>query len=408
MAPVALSSVAAVLILVGAGAGCSRLVTPSPGTGSSGRSDATTFAVEGQPAPGGTGALEAISCGSPVDCWAVGQPPSSGSSGSSGSSASSGPTAAPPTVVIDATPDGGLHWTAETVAVANPTALTAIACSDRHDCMAVGTVDVNGPLLGTVLVTTDGGRSWSTLAPPSGSVDLSAITCSTAGRCMVLATGGATYWSASTTDGGQVWQRGGALPPGFGGISSVACSGATQCVTVGYQPTSPGKGTGAVAVTNDGGTTWTAGTVPPGSGLLHGVACPAPQSCIAVGTTSTTTTDVAQGRGQILSSTDGGSTWAPLTAPPGIDDAFSISCPTILSCATAGTVWTPTNPPTPIGSVVTTSDGGTTWIAPRARYIPEGLTGVDCPAATACLAAGNDVVARVALPSPPKHRSAKS
>jgi photosystem II stability/assembly factor-like uncharacterized protein len=308
-------------------------------------------------------------------------------------------------VVIDATVDGGTSWRPETVAVLGPTSLTSISCPTAGTCMAVGSTDITSAVVGAVLVTTDGGRTWTSVGPPSGSVDLSAVTCAAAGDCLVLASSGAGWWSASTSDGGQVWQRTGNLPTGFDGASSLACNGPTQCVTVGYVTKAQGQGTGAVAVTDDGGGTWAAGTVPAGTGLLHGVACPTLLSCIAVGTTATATTDITPASSQLLTSTDGGHTWTGLSAPAGVDDAYSIACPTTTTCITVGTRWTSAKPPTPTGGVVVSTDAGTSWTDPPLRYLPSGLTAVACPASTTCVTTGGDVVAQVVLPTPARPRS---
>lgn len=392
---VVLRSTAVALTLVVIGTGCSRRTASAAAASSAG-----SATVQGQPVPAGTGSLEAVSCGSAQACWAVGQALSNVLT--EPASTSKGPS----TVVIDATDDGGGMWKAEKAIVADPTDLADVACPDQHHCMAVGTADDNGSLVGAVLVTSNGGRSWKSMDAPAGSIDLSAIQCETAGDCLALATDGSTYWSASTTDDGQVWQRGGTLPAGFDGLSGVACTDTQTCVTAGYTSVTTGKGTGAITVTDDGGETWAAATLPQGVGLLHDIACPSSLDCIAVGTRSTTTTDVAQGQGEMLSSTDGGHTWTTVAAPAGIDDAFGISCPTTSDCATVGTVWTSTKPPTPTGAVVTTADGGTTWHSPVSRYIPTGLTSVDCPTATSCVAAGNDVLAHIVLPLPKrKHRT---
>ena len=382
-------TLAALATLAALSAGCT-----AAGTAGGPAAPVPEVGAVGQPAPAGTGSLAAVACGSPADCWAVGAPATNVLAGL--------PTATttPPVAVIDRSADGGASWTAQRVPVADPTDLDVLACPDRAHCMAVGSADDNGPLVGAVLTTDDGGRAWRAVAAPADAVDLSAVACTTGSDCMVMATDGSSYWSAVTTDGGSVWQRQGQLPAGFGGISTVLCTTPQDCMSPGYLSSTPGRGSGAVAVTTDGGTTWTAASVPAGTGLLHGVACPAPARCIAVGTKSTTDSDVAQGQGQLLVSADAGATWSPLAAPAGIDDAFAISCPTGRACAVVGTVWTPTNPPTPIGGVVATADAGASWAPPPTRYIPSGLTDVDCTGPTSCVAAGNDVLARIALPAP--------
>ncbi|HEY1733182.1 MAG TPA: hypothetical protein VGG23_01960, partial [Acidimicrobiales bacterium] len=359
------------------------------------RPAATPVAVWGQPAPAGTGSLEAVSCGDARHCWAVGRSAVDALATTTSTSPSS-------SVVIDATTDGGSTWSVESVSVSNPIDLAAVDCPDRRHCMAVGTADDGGPILGAVLVTTDGGKGWQAVASPTGSVDLSAVHCFAVADCLVLATDGSTYWSASTTDGGKVWQRGGSLPPGSAGISHVACLDTTTCVTVGYVSSTPGQGTGAIAATDDGGATWIAAPVPTGVGVLHGVDCTDGSTCVAVGTKSTTTTDVALAPSQVLVSDDRGASWNLTASPMGVGDAFAVSCPPSGGCAAVGTVWTVTNPPTPIGGVVASGVSGLGWQTIRTRYVPVGLTGVDCPARTSCVAAGNDVLARIALPLPKK------
>jgi hypothetical protein len=368
---------------------------PAAALGADRGRQATPVTVWGQPATAGTGSLEAVSCGDARHCWAVGRSAVDALAATTSTSPS-------PSVVIDATTDGGSTWTAESVSVSDPTDLAAVDCPDRRHCMAVGTADDDGPILGAVLVTADGGKVWQPVASPTGSVDLSAVHCFALADCLVLATDGSTYWSASTTDGGKVWQRGGSLPPGFAGISHVACLDATTCVTVGYVSSTPGQGTGAIAVTDDGGANWISAPVPTGVGVLHGVDCTASSTCVAVGTKSTTTTDVALAPSQVLVSDDRGASWNLTASPMGVGDAFAVSCPAGGGCATVGTVWTVTNPPTPIGGVVASGAGGLAWQTMRTRYVPVGLTGVDCPAPTSCVAAGNDVLARIALPLPKK------
>jgi len=373
--------VAAVVLAVAAGCsrGPSATRTGPPGI---------PLTVVGQPAPGGTGQLEAVACSTAHDCWAVGTPPATPS-----------PTnAEPATLVLDTTTDGGVSWHTLHVPVANPMELDGISCPDRRDCIAVGAINGSGQLLAGALATSDGGRSWHSLAAPAGAVDLVGITCATAQSCMVLATDGSTYWSETTTDGGRIWQRGGGLPTGFGGASAVTCTSAATCLVAGYTSPAPGKGAGAIAFTVDAGTDWTAASVPSGIGLLHDVSCGSAMVCTAVGTLATSYTDVIQGKGAILTSEDGGQTWASVPSPPGVNDAFGVSCPTARRCATVGTVWAPTNPPTPIGGVVTSEDGGASWTTRRAEYIPVGLVSVDCPVAHACVAVGNDVAARIVLP----------
>lgn len=347
--------------------------------------------VLGHPAPGGTGALEAVACATTSTCWAVGAMPVGRQTPSSGGA----------TVVMARTTDAGARWGTVRVHTRAPVELTSISCPDRRHCTAVGATSVQGIPVGAVLTTADGGRKWSTGPAPAGSVDLAGVDCRTASACVALATDGTTYWAATTTDGGRVWQREGDLPAGFGGAGGLACPRPDLCLVAGYTAASPGKGAGAVAVTNDGGANWKVATLPAGTGLLHTVACLRAGPCLAAGTTSTTDTDLSPAPGALLASNDGGATFTADRSPAGMGDAFGLACSGPARCVMVGTVWTTGTDPVPTGSVLLTDDAGRRWRRVASRFVPVGLTGVACPTPTACVAAGNDVVARIDLPPPP-------
>ena len=366
--------------------------TAASGLGASGVAGAARRPAEpaakavGQPAPSGSGTLDAVSCASTSVCWAVGLPPSGAST--------SGRTRA----LVVGTNDGGRTWSTTKAAVPGTASLMDIDCAGPKTCMAVGSVVVGMADQGLVLATTDHDKRWTVVHAPAGATDLVAVSCTSPEVCMVVASQGAAYWAASTTDDGAVWQHLGPLPGGLAGVSSLACTAASSCLAAGNMPTTPGKGTAAVATTTDGGMTWTPATTPSGAGPLHDVACPTPSECLAVGSRSPSTIGVAQGQGEVLSSTDGGGTWTTGAAPASVSDAFAISCPTTSRCAVVGTRWTTANPPGPTGAVAATTDGAGTWLSGSTQYLPLGLVAVSCPAATLCVAAGNDELARIALP----------
>lgn len=345
-----------------------------------------TGAVTSRPVPTPDGSVDALACGSAADCWAVG----------------SAQTALGPVPLIDATRDSGTAWVAEQPGISGSATLDAVACPDQRHCLAVGGTAGGAPA-GVAMVTDGGGRRWQQVAAPGGAVDLSAVYCAQAGHCLVLATDGSGYWSASTVDGGQVWQRTGTLPLGFGGPTGVTCQGST-CVSAGYLSLTGAKGAGAVALTTDGGRSWTTADVPADVGPLHDAACPTAARCLAVGTSSPNLADVTPAPSVVLASADGGLTWTTTSAPSGVGNATGISCATATRCAAVGTAWTFTDPPTPVGAVATTTDGGLTWRAPASRRLPAGLAGVACPTTSACVAGGGDELAGVTLPQPRRRR----
>ena len=370
-------------VTAGVGAGTSGA---AGAVGATGKRELPPTKVVGQPAPAGSGTLNAVSCASTSVCWAVGLPPTGGTI-AKGSQA-----------VIVGTTDGGHSWSADKVAVPGAASLLGVDCSGPRTCMAVGGAVVGSADQGLVLATTDRGKRWTVVHAPQGATDLVAVSCTSPEVCTVVASQGSAYWAASTMDDGAVWQHLGPLPGGLAGVSSLACTAASSCLAAGNMPTTPGKGAAAVAVTSDGGMTWTPATMPSGAGPLHGVACPAPDECLAVGSRSPSTIGVSQGPGEVLVSTDGGGTWTTGAAPASVADAFAAACPTASRCSVVGTGWTTANPPGPTGAAASTTDGGGTWLAGSVRYLPLGLVAVSCPSATQCVAAGNDELAQITLP----------
>jgi photosystem II stability/assembly factor-like uncharacterized protein len=333
----------------------------------------------GQPAPAGTTALSGVSCATDLLCWSVG----------------TGPAAAPATGgvgTISASTNGGKTWSAEVVP-AGVLSLSAISCPTALRCLAGGAAAAAG----AIVSTRDGGHTWVLEHAPQGSVDITGVQCTPIGGCLALSTDGSVYSSASSNNYGATWTTGGDLPATLEGAGGLSCEGTLQCLVAGYAPTSPGDGAGALASSTDGGETWSSVALPPGIGLLHGVDC-VKQQCVAVGTTVTNDTVVVPGKGVILDSVDGGVTWTAEPHSSAVDDAFGVSCPTRLACVIVGTVWIPVSPPTPVGGIITSSDGGITWRPATTEYLPQSMVAVDCASAATCVAAGANQLAHIALP----------
>ncbi len=357
------------------------------------------LAVRGVPVPGPGAAaaqLVSVSCPTAADCWAVGN--------------LDGSATAP---LVVATTDGGQRWRRQTVRVAPSPAtvgatglatlsLTDVSCADARHCMAAGAVTVPLPG-GAVAVTADGGRSWGAELGPPGDNALVAVHCSGPATCIVVAVAGAAYFSATTDDGGATWQRGADLPPGFGQATGIDCTAALDCLVAGATQTTAGHGTGAVAATTDGGTTLALASVPPGTGILHAVSCSGP-SCLAVGSTSTVTTGVPAGEGALLSSADGGSTFVARSPSTVLVDGLGVDCPdgspraAAPVCAAVGIRFTHAIPPVPLSAVVATHPAGPVVRALGQRYVPSPLTAVSCPTTSWCVAVGGAELARVVLP----------
>ena len=409
--------------------------------------------VLGQPAPPGTGELGAISCADSTHCWAVGiagpNPPTvtpttlapvgtttttvarAVTTTTVASATTTGPapttttvvhatsTTAPTTTtiagasaptttttyapntsvtVIAATVDGGTTWSAQPLSLAATPELSGIACPTDVACMAVGSSG-GVPGAGIVLVTHNGGATWTQASVPAGAFVLTAVQCANLSQCTAVISDGTNIWSARTTDFGRTWVQGGTLPAGFSDPRTITCT-AGICVVAGYVPTTTGHGEGAIALSDDGGQTWVAGTVPSGTGVLQSALCLTALSCVAVGTTSTTVSDIVPATGLVLASADGGHTWTPSPSPPPVDDVYGIACPTAKVCAMVGTRWQG-QPAVGTGAVARSQNGGVSFIASSSAYVPLTLTALSCPSVTACVAAGGDTLARISLPAPP-------
>ena len=344
----------------------------------------------GQPAPAATVALSGVSCATHLLCWSVG----------------TGAAAAPATGdvgTIDVSRNGGKTWSPEVVP-AVVQSLSAISCPTARRCLAVRHATASAA---AVVATRDGGVTWVLAHSPAGALDITGVQCTPAGGCLALATDGSVYSTASSNDYGETWTSGGDLPATLAGAGGLSCQSTQDCLVAGYAQTTPGSGAGALASSTDGGETWTSVTLPPGIGLLHGVACN-PARCLAVGTTATNTSVVVPGKGVILQSVDGGVTWTTEAHSTSVDDAFAVSCTARVVCVIVGTVWIPVSPPTPVGGVITSSDGGRTWRPAKLQYVPESMAAVDCASAADCVAAGTNVLAHVALPVKKQRRSPRA
>ncbi len=223
---------------------------------------------------------------------------------------------------------------------------------------------------GSVLMTSDGGTTWTAAHAPLGAPDLHGIAIPASGKLVAVGDGAIWRrdgsWSAAnmptgfaavlrsvafadanngwavgdgatilrTTDGGEHWSAQ-AAPAGVGeDIRAVHFASATKGWAVGA--------TGRILATTDGGATWAAQSSPDGLDLdLYAVRFADANNGLAVGAGAA-----------ILATADGGATWALRDAPPGVGTALRG-----LALRSGGHVWAAGDEGTIIGS----SDGGATW-----------------------------------------------
>jgi photosystem II stability/assembly factor-like uncharacterized protein len=116
--------------------------------------------------------------------------------------------------------DGGTTWRSRTIA----NILYGVSCPAAHTCVAVGTN-------GTILRTSDGGRSWPRVPTPlrPGQADLNAVACAGNGVCRAVGGGsngkeGVVLWSG---DAGRTWQ---VEPlPNVAALYAIACPRTDLC-----------------------------------------------------------------------------------------------------------------------------------------------------------------------------------
>lgn len=208
------------------------------------------------------------------------------------------------------TTDGGAHWTRQWSTDTKGVFLDAIAYWDARHGIAM-----SDPLDGRffVLVTSDGGTTWTRVPPDrlpptlAGEAAFAAsgscLAVQGSGKAWIGTGGGATARVFRTMDRGRHWSVA-ATPVAAGsasaGIFSVAFRDARHGVVVGGDYRQPHGRSDNVAVTHDGGRSWSRARGPLPSGYM---------SAVAYLPGARASTLVAVGLGGTALSTDDGQSW---------------------------------------------------------------------------------------------------
>lgn len=244
----------------------------------------------------------------------------------------------------------------------------SISCWSATSCM------VGGAGNGTrVLVTSDGGTRWSSLALPAGARDGVGVQCPAPSSCVLAATSSSGYLAATTSNAGASWSTApiadvpASEPDSFG---MLRCPTATACMV--ELPSAPSF---ALYATADGARSWTSSPLPFGRPPLDWVQCPSSRHCAAVGP------------GYAMWSIDGGRTWYPSTrAPPASVSVDALACATALTCVAGGEAWDPRTQE-PVGALYRSTNGGRSWNRVTLAEASFNVTTVACPTAATCVAA---------------------
>jgi photosystem II stability/assembly factor-like uncharacterized protein len=413
--------------------------TIAPGSPWVGTFDSVTL-----PAP--VNSLTAVDCVGPLRCWAVGS--------------TVGTAGAPNGAAVVTTADGGSTWTIQPI----PTAvgyLSAISCSDRHYCVAVGQVTQTSGGQGAIITTSDGGTTWTAATVPAGILDVTAVDCRASRRCMAIGTAPTGSVALASSPARPAWVQQGTLPPDLTGASGISCPDNQHCWVTIHQAIDVDHVSGQVALTTDGGSTWATTATPKSVGYLNGIVCsrgagadiglpftsttastsPVPPSasvttppgttpsgtaagstttsgpspttttsppptsttttappgvsgawCVAVGTTASTVTGTRTGHGVVLTTTDGGSSWASQPVNPTSAALMGVSCTAYNACVTVGSA---VGLAPEAGMTVLTGPDGHPWRQAAAVTSPQVLTAVSCISLSRCVLVGESISQRL-------------
>ena len=392
------------------------------------------FVAAALPSP--VNALTDVACATSTRCWAVGS--------------TVGGSGAPNGAALITTANGGVTWTGQAIPP-QVGYLSAIACSDQHHCIAVGQAAQNSNGQAASIATSNGGATWTLLAPPAGVLDITTVTCRPDRRCLAIGTtaGGSTALASTSSTSG--WTQRGPLPAGISGVTSISCTDDRTCWVTGHTLVDADHVNGVVALTSNGGATWAVEATPKGLGYLHGVSClpgsttgsgalpirsgtgtaattstatapstttttaaaadstttAAPQAtaaptttapapivgvagarCTVVGTSATVLNGARTGHGILLTSDNGGATWADRTVPATSAALSGISCTALATCVAVGS--TVASAPA-AGIILVTGSTDSPWRHAPSVSAPLSLSAVSCVSVSSCVAVGESI-----------------
>ena len=359
--------------------------------------------------------ITAMSCGGPSDCLAVS---TSGALATTDGGATwssrhlprrAGPASAvscptPTRCVVGAaaatllTTSGGATWTK--VAHATSTARTLASCATDLHCVAIAGSGGVGPIddpvawspsvlpgvtshlgdlacpsdslclgaggdwrTGSMVRSTDGGRTWRSVVVPPGAEDLTSVACGSPSSCLALGVSPYGPVALGSSDAGATWVAA-EVPGELTTTTGVACASADDCIVTGADGHRP-----AIATTHDGGTTWQRVVVGNRSVLLSAVSCSTALRCVAVGATQTS-------RAVIVATADGGTVWTN-RSPGTLGPLHDVACTPDGRCQAVG-----------MDGLATSIDGGTTWSTRSTAAEAARFLSVACTSDGACHAFG--------------------
>jgi len=294
--------------------------------------------------------------------------------------------------VLMTTADGGASWTLRDSGVSVDGTLNRVHYVDADTIVAAGLHSTLGPdSTGFITRSTDGGATWSA-SPPLERIVFADVHFSDADHGIAVGGDFSQFVPtvSRTSDGGATWDT--QDLPGLGYLLAVAFTSADTGVAVGYDF---GAGLAMAVATSDGGTTWQPVSLTSDqvlndvrfSDATHGVAVgnAGVLFVTADGGATWDSRDSGSGydlhsvsfngdtivvsggdyisEGSVLFSTDGGTTWSPVSVS-GSPMFAAFSDATSGTAAGSG------------GALLHTTDGGQSWTSLKTSFSPQGLFGV--------------------------------
>jgi len=330
-----------------------------------------------------------LTCPSTTTCYAAG--PTVGSENASGTG--------PDQSVVEITHAGGVTWEQSLLPGAGID-IYDITCPSVTTCMLVGGAQGTAKQE-SMFTTTNGGRSWNTVPMPGRAESAQLLSCGTPSECVSLESEpgpggqGLRYVSNVTTDGGITWSS--SDLPGTFRAQGLTCDATGRCIATGSAPigyvvanASGSEGSASVIYSADGGLTWNSGSVPAGVGTIGSISCADSLHCMAIGNSLGNNR-----RSWVVITADGGRTW--MASPSTVVSDLNLGA---ISCPTGNQCWISGSAPSSNGLLadgkgvlLATSDGGQIWTpedVPTDQGAPlRHIGAIACPAASACLALAN-------------------
>jgi hypothetical protein len=122
--------------------------------------------------------------------------------------------------------DGGATWSGSWSSQLPQFAAEGLFCVDASDCLAVGN-SLGGTYGSPVIVTSDGGTTWSPQAIPDSTAQLESVACVSVTACWAVGDTSAGAIVLRTVTGGHAWPEVSGVSPGMG----PAAGGTTVVVT---------------------------------------------------------------------------------------------------------------------------------------------------------------------------------